>query len=67
MSPGLDLYYTDPARHIITAGQYPDDLGHDLSDLSVRPVKLFEPFWDLRWKMTKCDDVWHKQQLGQLV
>ena len=32
--PGLDLYYTDPAQHLITAGQDLDDLDHDLPDLS---------------------------------
>ena len=32
--PGLDLYNTDPAQHIITAGQDPDDLDRYLSDLS---------------------------------
>ena len=30
MFPGLDLYYTDPAQHIITAGYGLDDLYHDL-------------------------------------
>ena len=34
MSPGLDLYYEDPAQHPITAGWYLDDLDRDLSDLS---------------------------------
>ena len=34
MCPGLDLYYTEYALHIITAGQYPNDLHRDLSDLS---------------------------------
>ena len=36
MLPGLDLYYTDPLQHLITAGEELDDLGHDLSDLSGR-------------------------------
>ena len=31
MFPGLDLYYTDPAQHLITAGWDRDDLDHDLS------------------------------------
>ena len=32
MLPGLDLYYTDPALNLITAGEDLDDLGRDLSD-----------------------------------
>ena len=33
--PGLDCrYYADPAQPLTTAGQEPDDLDHDLSDLS---------------------------------
>ena len=32
--PGLDMYFTDPAQYIITAGEDLDDL-EDLSDLSV--------------------------------
>ena len=36
---GLDLYHADPAQHLITAGEDPDDLDRDLSDLSVRHVK----------------------------
>ena len=28
--PGLDLYCTDPARHLLTAGQDLDDLDRDL-------------------------------------
>ena len=39
MFPGLDLYCTDPAQHLITAGEDLDDL----SDLSVRRV-LFLPY-----------------------
>ena len=35
LSPGLDLYYADPAQHLITAGQELDDLDHDLSDVCV--------------------------------
>ena len=31
--PGLDLYSADPAQPLTTAGE-PDDLDHDLSDLS---------------------------------
>ena len=27
---GLDLYYTDPAQHLIAAGRDPDDLSDDL-------------------------------------
>ena len=34
MFPGLNLYYTDPAKHIITAGYDLDYLDRDLSDLS---------------------------------
>ena len=30
----LDMYYVDPARPLTTAGEQPDDLDHDLSDLS---------------------------------
>ena len=33
MFPGLDLYHTDPAQHLITAGEDLDDL-YDLSDIS---------------------------------
>ena len=29
----MDLYYTDPAQHLITAGWDLDDLDRDLSDL----------------------------------
>ena len=29
---GLDLYYTDPAQHLMAAGRDPDDL-HNLHDL----------------------------------
>ena len=32
MVAGLDLYHTDPALHLITAGEDLDDLGRDLSD-----------------------------------
>ena len=39
MLPGLDLYYADPAQPPTTASEEPDDLDHDLSDLSVRGVK----------------------------
>ena len=35
---GLDLYSTDPAQHLRTAGQGLDDLDRNLSDLSVRRV-----------------------------
>ena len=45
MYPGLDLYYTDPARHLITADQDTDDLD-DIDDLdrdvSVRRVNGYE-------------------------
>ena len=35
MFPELDLFYTDPAQHSITAGDDLDDLfDHELSDLS---------------------------------
>ena len=34
MLPGLDLTYTDPAQHLITAGQDIDSLDRDLSVLS---------------------------------
>ena len=30
----MDLYYTDPAQHRTTAGEEPNDLDNDLSDLS---------------------------------
>ena len=33
MFPGLDLYHAHPAQHIIPAGEEPDDLDRDLSDL----------------------------------
>ena len=33
MFPGLDLYYTDPAQPFTTAGEEPEDLDRDLSDL----------------------------------
>ena len=35
VSPGLDMYYTDPAQSLTTAGDKLYDLDHDLSDLSV--------------------------------
>ena len=38
---GLDLYYTDPSQHLITAVWDLDDLDRDLSDLSVRRVDYF--------------------------
>ena len=38
--PGLDLYGTGPAQHTITAGWALDDQDRDLSDLSVRRVKV---------------------------
>ena len=44
-SPGLDLYCTDPAQHLISAGQGIDDLDRDLSDLSVRRVNEFLRDW----------------------
>ena len=31
MCPLLGLCYTDPAQYLVTAGQDPDDLDHDLS------------------------------------
>ena len=34
MFPGLDLYCTDPAQPLTTAGEELDDLDHHLSDLS---------------------------------
>ena len=37
--PGLDLYCTDPAQYLITAGLHPGDLDHDLCDISIRHVK----------------------------
>ena len=43
MFPGLDLYCTDPAQPLTTAGGEQDDLDHDLSDLydlSVRGVQI---------------------------
>ena len=42
MFPGLDLYCTDPAQYLTTAGEDLDDLDRDLSDLSVRRVKRLE-------------------------
>ena len=39
MFPGLDLYYTDPAQPLTTAGEELDGLDHDLSHLSVRGGK----------------------------
>ena len=49
---GLDLYYTDPAQHLITAGYDLVDLDdlHDLYDLSVRRVELctlYTVHWNL--------------------
>ena len=41
MFPGLELYYIDPAQHLVTAGEDLYDLDRDLSDLSVRRVNLF--------------------------
>ena len=41
MLPGLDLYHTDPAQPLTTAGEAPDDLDNDLSDLSVRRKKSY--------------------------
>ena len=32
MFPGLDLYYTDGAHHLRTAGKDLDDIDRDLSD-----------------------------------
>ena len=34
MSPGLDLYYADPAQPLTTAGEELDDSDRYLSDLS---------------------------------
>ena len=34
MFPGLDLYYADPAQHVITAGHDLDYLDRGLSDMS---------------------------------
>ena len=34
MLPGLDLYHADPAQPVTTASEEPEDLDHDLSDLS---------------------------------
>ena len=39
MCSALDLYHADPAQPLTTAGEELDDLGHDLSDLSVRGVE----------------------------
>ena len=39
MFRGLGLYYADPAQPLTTARGEIDDLGHDLSDLSVRGVR----------------------------
>ena len=37
----VDLYHTDPAQHLTTAGYDLDDLDHDLSDLSKNiPLKF---------------------------
>ena len=47
MLPGVDLYYTHPLQCIITAGWELNDLGRDLSDLSVRIVakqRFHSPF-----------------------
>ena len=42
MFPGVDLYYASLAQQLITtAGEELDDLGHDLSDLSIRGVEVF--------------------------
>ena len=43
MFSGLDLYCTDPAQHLRTAGYDLDDLNRDLSNLSVRRVKGLLP------------------------
>ena len=34
MLSGLDMYCTDPAQHLETAGLDDDELDHDMSDLS---------------------------------
>ena len=41
MCPGLDLYYTDPAQPLTTAGEKLDHLS-DLSDLSVDDLSVDE-------------------------
>lgn len=33
MSAGLDVYHADPAPTIATAGEEPNDLDHDLSEV----------------------------------
>ena len=33
MFPGLDLYCKDPAQHLATAGQDPDDLDRDMNEV----------------------------------
>ena len=48
MIPGLDLYYTDLAQHLRTAGWDLDDLS-DLSDLSVQRVNTLKHFHTVRW------------------
>ena len=54
MFSGLDLYCTDPAQHLTTAGQDLDDLDRDLSDLSeVRKLALVE-----RHRMKKPRTTW---------
>ena len=40
MVPGCDLYSTDPAQHLTAAVEELDYLDHDLSDLSVRGVRV---------------------------
>ena len=42
MSPGLDLYYTDPAQHLRTAGYDLEDLDRDLSDVRIVLLRLRE-------------------------
>ena len=47
MFPGLGLYFTDLAQHVVTAGWDTDDRNHDLSDLSavcVHYTLTLEPY-----------------------
>ena len=66
MFPELDLFYTDPAQHSITAGDDLDDLlDHELSDLSVvcvkSPLHLHSHFWKL---ITLVRSTWNRSGIS---
>ena len=49
--PGLDLYYTDLAQLLVTAGYYLDDLHHDLPNVrnSSTAVKYKKSHFNIRY------------------